>query len=104
MVAWFVALQTLELNGDDGRTVDTEVCFPRAITQEQGTPNQATIPAGAAWTDVTLARAVRFSRYASTLHGCLPGDHIYTILLFSLLRYFILFITLFYFLFGLLHF
>lgn len=80
MVAWFVALQTLELNGGDGRTVDTEVCFPRAITQEQGTPNQATIPAGAAWTDVTLARAVRFSRYASTLHGCLPGDHIYTIL------------------------
>jgi hypothetical protein len=60
-------LQTTQLNGGASSSVDTQLCDPTAPAAT------ATIPAGAPWDATALARAVRFSRYASTLHGCLPG-------------------------------
>jgi hypothetical protein len=49
--------------------VDTQLCFP----PEPSNPTGDTIAAGAQWDDLTLAKAVCFSRYASAVHGCLPG-------------------------------
>jgi hypothetical protein len=62
------ALQTTQLNGGQSSNVNTQLCDPTTPAA-----NAATIPAGAPWDATTLNRAVRFSRYASTLHGCLPG-------------------------------
>lgn len=63
-------LQTLQLNGEQSTVVDTQVCTP----PERSNPSGNTIAAGAQWDVAALAKAVRFSRYASAFHGCQPGE------------------------------
>jgi hypothetical protein len=62
-------MQTTQLDSDVSSVADTQLCFP----PEPSNPTGDTIAAGAPWDDLTLAKAVRFSRYASAVHGCLPG-------------------------------
>lgn len=63
-------LQTLQLNGEQSTVVDTQVRAP----PEPSNPSGDTIAAGAQWDEAALAKAVRFSRYASAFHGCQAGE------------------------------
>lgn len=64
-------LQTTTLNGGQGPNVDTGLCFRGDNVATSAA--DATMAAGAPYDEDALRKAVRFARYASAIHGCIPG-------------------------------